>query len=114
MGRIVELSPEPVYAKLHMATALPDSSIQPMSDVHMDMAVDQPWKQKLSSAVDSIDSKRLDVRGNFEDTPICNEQVRVIKDPLIVHRDNGRVFQDIGQAASSLLIYRFKMINRLK
>ena len=80
----------------------------------MDMAVDQPWKQKLSSAVDSIDSKRLDVRGNFEDTPICNEQVRVIKDPLIVHRDNGRVFQDIGQAASSLLIYRFKMINRLK
>ena len=31
MGRIVELSPEPVYAKLHMATALPDSSIQPVS-----------------------------------------------------------------------------------
>lgn len=32
MGRIVELSPEPFYAKLHMATALPDNSIQPVSD----------------------------------------------------------------------------------
>ena len=32
MGRIVELSPEPFYAKLHMATALPDNSIQPASD----------------------------------------------------------------------------------
>ena len=51
---------------------------------------------------------------NFEDTPICNEQGRVIKDHLIVHRDNGRAFQDIGQAASSVLIHRFKMINRLK
>ena len=32
MGRIVELSLEPFYAKLHMATALPDNSIQPVSD----------------------------------------------------------------------------------
>ena len=32
MGRIVELSPEPFYAKLHMATALPDNSIQLVSD----------------------------------------------------------------------------------
>ena len=32
MGRIVELSPEPFYAKLHIATALPDNSIQPVSD----------------------------------------------------------------------------------
>ena len=32
MGRIVELSPEPFYAKLHMVTALPDNSIQPVSD----------------------------------------------------------------------------------
>lgn len=28
----MELSPEPFYAKLHMATALPDNSIQPVSD----------------------------------------------------------------------------------
>ena len=27
----MELSPEPFYAKLHMATALPDNSIQPVS-----------------------------------------------------------------------------------
>lgn len=35
MGRIVEFSPEPFYAKLHMATALPDNSIQPVSDSQM-------------------------------------------------------------------------------
>ena len=35
MGRIVELSPEPFYAKLHMATALPDNSIQPVPDSQM-------------------------------------------------------------------------------
>lgn len=28
----MELSPEPFYAKLHMATALPDNSIQLVSD----------------------------------------------------------------------------------
>ena len=32
MERIVELFPEPFYAKLHMATALPDNSIQLVSD----------------------------------------------------------------------------------
>ena len=31
----MELSPEPFYAKLHMATALPDNSIQPVSDSQM-------------------------------------------------------------------------------
>ena len=31
-GKVEELSPCSIYAKLHMATALPDSSIQPVSD----------------------------------------------------------------------------------
>lgn len=30
MGRTVDHSPDPIYAKLHMASTLPDSSIQPV------------------------------------------------------------------------------------
>ena len=54
MGRIVELSLEPFYAKLHMATALPDNSIQPVSDSQVRSDAAQSCRCEYTGASQSL------------------------------------------------------------